>query len=66
MGETPNGTVNANTNIEFDAARKITENFDRNGLNMKVIEIIYQNVFPTLKKTHLTSITNSKKKTLRI
>jgi len=31
MGETRNGKVNANTNIEFDAARKTMEKFDRNG-----------------------------------
>jgi hypothetical protein len=31
MGETRNGRRNANTNIEFDAARKTMENFDRNG-----------------------------------
>jgi hypothetical protein len=30
MGETSNGTINANTNIQFDAARRTMENFDRN------------------------------------
>jgi len=49
MGETRNGTVKANTNAELDAARKTTENFDRNGWNMKPIEILYKIVLPTLR-----------------
>jgi hypothetical protein len=30
VGETRNGRVNANINIEFDAVRKTMENSDRN------------------------------------
>jgi hypothetical protein len=44
-----NGRLNGNTNIEFDAARKTTENFDRTGWNMKRIEIVYKTLFPTSK-----------------